>query len=279
MKKEVLLATLFYTLGIFILFVMLFWFLKTNGFNAKEFIVGSGMLLFIAIGFGYIINCYILNPKFRIDENLLHLLKEIFHELNIPLSTIKANCAMLKKKASDDKTLVRIERIEGATLRLHRLYKELVYNIKKEIAPIEKELFSLHKLIHERVDNFRDFERNPFELLIEERSITADKIGFEKVVDNLISNAMKYSDKATPIKIVLQNFILSIEDKGIGMDETQLVSIFERYYQLDSTAKGEGIGLAIVKSYCDNAKIKIAIYSKKNEGTKVVLNLERVASL
>ncbi|KIM05560.1 MAG: histidine kinase [Sulfurovum sp. AS07-7] len=276
MKKEVIFATIFYTLSLLILFVMLFWFLKKNGFHEDEFIIGSSMLLFIAVGLGYIVNCYILTPKFRIDENLLHLVKEIFHELNIPLSTIKANSAMLKKKAIDEKTLLRLERIDGATLRLHRLYTELIYNIKKEIAPIEKERFLLRKLIQERVDAFKDFNRNNFELSLEDIEIFADKIGFEKVVDNLISNAMKYSDKTQSIKIILQNNTLIIEDKGIGMDETQLVTVFERYYQLDSTAIGEGIGLAIVKSYCDNEKIKVSIYSKKNEGTKVLLNLSKV---
>ncbi|MBD3794869.1 MAG: HAMP domain-containing histidine kinase [Epsilonproteobacteria bacterium] len=276
MKKEVVFATIFYTLSLLILFVMLFWFLKKNGFHEDEFIIGSSMLLFIAVGLGYIVNCYILTPKFRIDENLLHLVKEIFHELNIPLSTIKANSAMLKKKATDEKTLLRLERIDGATLRLHRLYTELIYNIKKEIAPIEKERFLLRKLIQERVDAFRDFGRNEFELFLEDIEIFADKIGFEKVVDNLISNAMKYSDKTQSIKIMLQNNTLIIEDKGIGMDETQLVTVFERYYQLDSTAIGEGIGLAIVKSYCDNEKIKVSIYSKKNEGTRVLLNLSKV---
>ncbi|TQV63514.1 MAG: sensor histidine kinase [Sulfurovum sp.] len=276
MKKEVIFATIFYTLSLLILFVMLFWFLKKNGFHENEFIIGSSMLLFIAVGLGYIVNCYILTPKFRIDENLLHLVKEIFHELNIPLSTIKANSAMLKKKATDEKTLLRLERIDGATLRLHRLYTELIYNIKKEIAPIEKERFLLRKLIQERVDAFRDFGRNEFELSLDDIEIFADKIGFEKVVDNLISNAMKYSDKTQSIKIILQNNTLIIEDKGIGMDETQLVTVFERYYQLDSTAIGEGIGLAIVKSYCDNEKIKVSIYSKKNEGTRVILNLHKV---
>jgi signal transduction histidine kinase len=276
MKKEVIFATIFYTLSLLILFVMLFWFLKKNGFHEDEFIIGSSMLLFIAVGLGYIVNCYILTPKFRIDENLLHLVKEIFHELNIPLSTIQANSAMLKKKATDEKTLLRLERIDGATLRLHRLYTELIYNIKKEIEPIEKEHFLLSKLIQERVDAFRDFGRNEFELSLEDIEIFADKIGFEKIVDNLISNAMKYSDKTQSIKIILQNNTLIIEDKGIGMDETQLVTVFERYYQLDSTAIGEGIGLAIVKSYCDNEKIKVSIYSKKNEGTKVLLNLSKV---
>jgi signal transduction histidine kinase len=84
---------------------------------------------------------------------------------------------------------------------------------------------------------------------------------------------MKYSDKNEPIKIVLKNNLLSISDRGIGIDETELVKIYERYYQLDYKAHGEGIGLALVKAYCDDEKIEIRIVSKKGEGTKFSFDL------
>jgi signal transduction histidine kinase len=84
---------------------------------------------------------------------------------------------------------------------------------------------------------------------------------------------MKYSDKSKPITIVLKENILTIEDRGIGMDETELITIYERYYQSDNTSYGEGIGLALVKAYCDDEKIKIWISSHKDKGTKVSLDL------
>jgi len=124
-------------------------------------------------------------------------------------------------------------------------------------------------LILERVEAMRLLKRNPFLLDLTFYSIKVDKIGFEKVLDNILSNAMKYSSKSAPIEIVLKNGVLSITDKGIGMDETELLKIYERYYQLDNKIRGEGIGLALVKAYCDDEKIKIRIESKKGEGTKV----------
>ena len=57
---------------------------------------------------------------------------------------------------------------------------------------------------------------------------------------------------------------------------TELITIYERYYQLDNTAYGEGIGLALVNAYCDDEKIKIRITSKKGEGTKVGLDLSSI---
>ena len=96
------------------------------------------------------------------------------------------------------------------------------------------------------------------------------------MLDNILTNAMKYSKKQEVITITLQDNILIVEDKGIGMDETELISIYERYYQSDNAVYGEGIGLALVKAYCDDEKIKIWISSQKNLGTKVSFNLSNV---
>ena len=231
----------------------------------------------MSIILGYIINAYILSHKLKIDENLLHLTKEILHELNIPISTIQANSTLLKRTLKDnEKSLKRLSRIDASTERLERLYAELVYSIKKEIHTIEKEEFLLKELIEERVESMKLLNRNPFILKLEPFSVYVDKIGFEKMLDNIISNAMKYSDKDAPIVILLEGHNLSIIDQGIGMDETELITIYERYYQLDNTAYGEGIGLALVKAYCDDEKIKIRITSKKEEGTKVSLDLSSI---
>ena len=96
------------------------------------------------------------------------------------------------------------------------------------------------------------------------------------MIDNLLMNAMKYSDKNAPITLTLNNSTLEISDKGIGMDETQLLKVYERYYQVDNQKTGQGIGLALVKSYCDAEKIGIEIKSEKNLGTTVSLNLEQI---
>ncbi len=231
----------------------------------------------ISIIFGYILNSYILSPKFNTDERLLHITKEIVHELNIPISTIEANTLLLKKSLKNNpKSIKRLNRIGNATKRLKRLYSELIYSLKKEIEEVEKEKFELVNLIEDRVLEFKLLNRNSFILNLEPHTIHVDKIGFEKMLDNIITNAMKYSDKNRPICIELKSNILTIIDKGIGIDETELIKIYERYYQSDNRIYGEGIGLALVKAYCDSEKIKIKITSQKNIGTKVSLDLSNV---
>ncbi len=278
-KKRTFFATLGYFSSVTILLSFIYWFLKNEGFSESNFLIASILVLILAVGWGYIIATHLLAPKAELDANLSQLSSEIIHELNIPLSTIKANTALLKKRSEDEKSIKRLERIEASSQRLERLYKELVYSINKEINPVEKEQFSLKKLLQERIEIFEAFERNSFSLTVEEVQLEADKIGFEKIVDNLLMNAMKYSDKELPIDIIVRNNILTIIDKGIGMDETQLLKVYERYYQVDSKLKGEGIGLALVKAYCDEEGIDIDIRSKKEQGTSIILNLDKLVLL
>jgi len=278
-KRTTLFATLGYFFSVAILLSFVYWFLKNEGFSEANYLLASIAVLFLALGWGYIIATHLLAPKMEQDENLSQLSAEIMHELNIPLSTIKANITLLEKRMEDEKSLKRLKRIEDASKRLERLYAELVYSIKKEIHPVQKESFSLLTLLEERIEVFESFERNRFHMRVDESTLYADKIGFEKIIDNLLMNAMKYSLKDAPITITLNNAVLSIRDEGIGMDETELLKVYERYYQVNTHKEGKGIGLALVKAYCDNEKIDIQIESEKNAGTAITLNLTNIVQL
>lgn len=276
MYKRVWMATSVYVLSLIGSMALMYFFMQERGFSKENFLIISGVVLMFAWGIGHIISSYLLAPQATIDTNLSELVNEVVHELNLPLSTITANTAMLKKQTDDAKFLKRLERIEAAAYRLERLYKELVYGIKKELHPVAKEMIALEKLLQERVEVFEAFERNPFKLQLEACRIYADKIGFEKMIDNLLANAMKYSPKDKPIRLILKEKILTIADEGMGMDETQLVRVFERYYQGDKQQDGEGIGLALVKAYCDTEGIGIQVHSQKTKGTKIILNLSKI---
>jgi len=278
MKKQMWLAAFGYVFSVLILLSFLYWFLKNEGFDETTFLIGSGFVLLLSVGWGYIIASHLLIPQKKTQEHLLHLTKDIIHELNLPLATIQANTAMLAKNRTDEKSLKRLRRIEDASLRLKRLYEELVYTIRKEMHEIERERFDLKALVEERVEIFREQNRNPVVIEVERCQLLTDKIGFEQMFDNLVSNAMKYSDKESPIKIVLKEHMLQIIDEGIGMDEAQLLKVYERYYQGDRQKEGDGIGLALVKAYCDQEDIGIKIESRRGRGTKVTLDLGRVLS-
>jgi signal transduction histidine kinase len=276
MRKEIIFGTVIYFVTMFTLLTAVYRFLGSWNLTEFNFFISGALVLLVAIGWGYVLSTLIFAPKKQMEDTLTSLTNDIIHELNIPLSTIKANTAMLKKTMEDEKSLKRIKRIEDASVRLKKLYDELVYSIHKEMHTIEKERFDLKSLLEERIEVFKDQKRNPFELSLEHYEIEVDKIGFEQMFDNIISNAMKYSSKDAPIHVTLNNHILSVEDEGVGMGTTELLRMHERYYQADDRKDGKGIGLALVKAYCDEEGIDIHFKSEKGVGTNVSLNMSKV---
>lgn len=209
-------------------------------------------------------------------EHLERFSKETLHELNLPINTITANAQMLRKTHNDEKSLKRLERIETATEMLKERYNELDYLIKKQTERERIESFDLGELIEERLGFLRSlYPSVMWELSLEPQRVKCDRIGLGKVIDNLVENGVKYSGLAPHIAINLRDQSLSICDRGIGMDEITLMRIYDRYYQNDSTMAGFGIGLSLVKRYCDRHHINLHVASRVGEGTCVKLEFKK----
>ena len=205
------------------------------------------------------------------------MLKDTLHELNIPLSVIKANLQMLSMGDKDEKRVKKYKRIESACEDLYSLYKDVDYYIKKEIKREIREEFLIDEIIKKEVDKLYAIKDD---IVINFKptnvSIYCDKRGFSKTIGNLLANSLKYNRDNNPIDIYMEDSSLFIKDRGIGMSEAELFMVFDRYYQGNKGKAGFGIGLNMVKSFCDEHKIFIHIESKKNEGTTVSLDLKNV---
>ena len=209
-------------------------------------------------------------------DHLERFSKETLHELNLPINTISANVQMLRKAHSDEKSMKRLERIEVAAQMLQERYNELDYMIKKQSEREKIEQFDLRNVIEERLTFVSSlYPSAEWNVTLEECYVRCDRIGLGKVIDNLIENGVKYSPKHPIISITLRDGTLNICDQGIGMDEITLIHIYDRYYQNDSTMAGYGIGLNLVKRYCDRYGIALHISSRPNEGTCVKLEFKK----
>jgi len=237
-------------------------------------IIALGILI-ASIGLGKILSHIAIEP---LKEHFYHLdrfSKETLHELNLPVNTITANVAMLRKTHTDEKSQKRLERIELAATMLKDRYNELDYMIQKQMEREVITTFDLARLVQERVTFLSglypsvqwSLDLYPFEVHL-------DAIGMGKVIDNLIDNGVKYSSSFPLISINLSKNILSICDQGYGMDEVTLLRIFEQYYQSDTTMAGYGIGLSLIKRYCDRYRIGLSVQSSLGKGTCVKLELK-----
>ena len=232
------------------------------------------MLCFVALS-GVFISKLAVDPLSQYVKNLQNLSKETLHELNLPISTIMSNSQMLGKSFDDEKTQKRLKRIDNACEMLKQRYNELEYMIKMQSKQDINESFSLKQLIEQRVTFLQHiYPHIDFKVELQDMEITNDKTGLSKVIDNIIDNGVKYSQNSNVIDIKLRDVTLEIRDYGLGMDEVELLQIFDNYYQTNDNMQGFGIGLSMVKRFCDTNNINLSFKSSPNSGTTVLLKFK-----
>lgn len=245
----------------------------TNKLSNNITVVMIFILLFVL---SYSVASFVLFRLFKTNNLLDKLLKNTLHELNVPLSTIKANAQLLKTNISKD-NIKRVDRILKSSEHLYRLYEEVEYYIKKEAVLIKHEVFDAKDVVFECIEQIKTINTTiSLSKNLNSTYIKADKIGFYKIVLNLLLNAYKYNKPNGKVEVILHNGKLHVNDTGIGMSEEARFKLFDRYYQENENSEGYGIGLNIVKSYCDEHKIFISLVTEERVGTKVTLNLEHL---
>jgi len=194
-------------------------------------------------------------------------LKKIIHEMNTPLSIISLNIDNLESTLGYKE---QFEAIKASSKSLSSIYNDLYFLVKKEKRTKEEKNINLVRFLSSRVaffDEMANIKNIDITLDInEEFEIFMDSYELERVVDNTIANAIKYSFEDSTIEISLDkengNYTLSIKDEGIGIVDKE--AIFQAYYQQKDKNIGLGLGLSIVKEICDKNEIKIEVSSQNN---------------
>lgn len=212
------------------------------------------------------------------------------HELKTPVTTIKGYVQLLKKMRgnSEDQFLVNsLNTIEGQVNKLNGLIGDLLDITRMEIGtlPLKKTAFPLQELVTETIKDILatgpahqiNFNDEKDSALI----VYADRDRITQVLNNLLTNAIKYSPGTDRVEVGLQEnlgrAVISVRDYGIGMNADELTRIFERFYRVlgddEQTYPGFGIGLYIVKDIMDRHDGQVWAESTKNEGSTFYLAL------
>lgn len=237
---------------------MLFWFLFS-------FI----LLLFV----GYFIAKLFLKPMRESIQMLDRFIKDTTHELNTPIAAILSNIQMINKDNIDEKLAKKINRIEIGAKTISNIYEDLTFvSLNNQIiSNNEKLIFS--QILNQRVDFFKSIANSKqieFILDIKENVfIVCDIKKLSKLIDNILSNAIKYNKFQGFIKVTLKDKILIIEDSGKGMSKDNLANLFTRYKRFDKSVGGFGIGLNIVSLIAKEYDLKIDVISKIDVGTRI----------
>lgn len=194
------------------------------------------------------------------------------HELKTPLGVININVELLSHYVTSSKHL---QRIKAATKQMQMTYEDVEYYIKHNKVMYAKEPINLSEYLGLRVSFFEDIAISKaitLQSYIEENmQIYVNKVELQRIIDNTLSNAIKYSYFQGIVEISLKqkdesSCVLSFIDHGQGIKD--LYKVFERFEREDGVQGGFGLGLNIVQNICNKNDIDIDIESYEDKGSR-----------
>lgn len=215
-------------------------------------------------------------------------ISNVSHEIKTPLAVIQNYATLLADDALDKETRQNhAKTLVGASKRIADLITNILKLNKLENQEIQEkpETFNLTDSLAESVVDFETvMESKGIELCCDFDDVTvfSSKSLLEIVWNNLISNAIKFTDKGGRVDISLKkvgaNVEIKVADTGCGMTSETGAKIFEKFYQGDTShaTQGNGLGLALVKKVIDILGGEIAVQSEVNKGSTFTILLKDV---
>jgi two-component system OmpR family sensor kinase len=239
------------------------------------FMLGGGLFFLVL---GYYLGRLFVAPMRESIGMMNDFIQDTTHELNTPISTILTNLELIGAlhKCNAKKEM---QRIEIASKTLSRIYDDLTYlklnqDYHRDIRPID-----ISRLLQERILYFSaaiEAKRIKLQERIEEDVIISiDRDDAIRLIDNLISNAIKYNKSGGTLEVRLDRKELRVRDSGIGIEKKELATIYERFKRANKSEGGFGIGLNIVYQLIQLYDFSVSIDSKPDIGTEVTIKWQK----
>jgi signal transduction histidine kinase len=211
----------------------------------------------------------------------------ISHDLKTPLSSIAGYSKMLESKEYDwsqEEVREFAEIIGSKSAYMKDLLDDLTltYRIKNGALPIVREKMNITELIRRIIIGYMnnpDYREMNIDFQAEDETITAsvDPNWFQRIIDNIVENALKYNPAGTTVTVslaVIEHHLcqITITDDGSGMDPKTVNSLFQRYYRGTNTSdsgNGTGLGMAITKQLIQLHQGSINVKSTPGKGTSI----------
>ena len=211
-----------------------------------------------------------IKPYQQTQDYMNAFFNDAMHELKTPLGVIHINLELLEATQPKSKY---IGRMKAATKQMQMTYEDVEYYIKYTRSSFNAEVIDFSMYLKERVRFFEDIASAKQIVLkasiAPKLIIFMNKMELQRVIDNTISNAIKYSNPASTVLIHLEEkqskALFSVEDFGKGIKDTK--RIFERFEREDLVQGGFGLGLNIVKKICDKYGIGYKVRSILGKGS------------
>ncbi len=226
----------------------------------------------------------------NLEEMRRGFIANVSHELRTPMTSIRGFIeGILDGTIPAERHRDYLNIVKDETNRLNRLVNDLLDLARMEAGEVvlNYKEFDINELIRRciiKLENLIVQKGLQFEASFEEEGmmVYADPDAIERVIINLVHNAVKFTPEGGKIKINTQNhkgkIYVSVKDSGIGISKEELELIWERFYKSDKSRGGDktgtGLGLAIVKNIMNEHKQEIWVDSEQGEGTEFTFTLE-----
>lgn len=225
----------------------------------------------------------------KVERERREFVSNVSHELRTPLTTMRSYIEALTDGAWQDKEIAPkfLGVAQNETERMIRMVNDLLQlsKIDNKDYRLQKERTDFLPYFHHIIDRFEmnlaEHITLKRELPKEKCMVYIDKDKMTQVLDNIISNAIKYSPEGGTIRFKADKrktqLLVSVQDQGLGIPYEKLDKIFERFYRADKARSrklgGTGLGLAIAKELVEAHHGKIWARSKEGKGTTIFFTL------
>jgi signal transduction histidine kinase len=214
----------------------------------------------------------------KVFQSQRYFVGDASHELRGPLTVIRGNLDLLKRKLSEEERRESLNAIERESIRMSRIVDDLLLLAEVESGQTtQQQEVPLRNILSEEVARARNLagERKIIVERQEDLAVKGDAQRLRQLLANLVDNAIKYApDEGTIKHSLFQDgpwARLEVADTGIGITPEQLPHIFDRFYRVDKArtraSGGTGLGLAIVKGIAEQHDGKVTVASQPDKGS------------
>jgi signal transduction histidine kinase len=213
------------------------------------------------------------------------------HELKTPLTIIESYTSLLKRRGLKEPQLFTesIEAIHSEALRMKEMTEQLLMLARHhEQWNIELNQVNLNQLLNQTVSVFKNAYNRDIKFAVVNEApllIETDEKKLKQLLFIFLDNARKYSDESILVELGKEKdeIYIKIIDHGIGIQESELPKVFDRFYRVDKARSrkqgGSGLGLSIAKEIADAIGIEVQLDSEAGIGTTATLLIKRFKKL
>lgn len=232
---------------------------------------------------GQVIMLRNITPFKELDLAKTRFIGTVSHEFKTPISSIQMGLQLLENEkigSLNEEQQKLIKGIDEDTLRLLKITGELlnVAQLETGVSQLNIRQFKISEMLEEVIKTNRSAaDKRQISMITDIDSgldiINADQEKTLWVLNNIVSNAIRYSYEQSTVTIKVEKFDsdhvkFSVEDQGLGIDEQYLKHIFTRYFRVPGTkAEGTGLGLSISKEFIEAQRGSIAVESEVGKGS------------